>query len=118
MKTRAKSYREFWPLYLAEHRRPGTRRLHFLGTALAILLTLGAAVLWDWRPLSAAPFAGYGLAWLSHAVVERNRPATFRHPWWSMLGDLKMYGLMLTGGMSRELRRLAGNANSPLPRDP
>lgn len=100
-----KTYRAFWPLYLAEHRRPGNRHLHFLGTALALLLIASAAVLWDWRPLAAAPLAGYGLAWLGHAAVERNRPATFSHPLWSLGGDMHMFSLWLIGRLGAELRR-------------
>ena len=91
MSVRSKTYREFWPRYLAEHSRPGTRNLHFLGTGLG--LTLLAALL-----------AGYGFAWIGHAVVERNRPATFTHPLWSFISDFRMFGLWLRGRLGGELR--------------
>lgn len=102
---RATSYRDFWPLYLSEHRRAGTRRLHVLGTGLAVLLLVGAAVLADWRLIPAAIVAGYALAWAGHAFVERNKPATFTHPLWSLASDLRMFGLWLGGRLTAELRR-------------
>ena len=73
---------------------------------LALLcLVLAIAIRSGW-PLLVAPVVGYGFAWIGHFGVEHNRPATFRHPWWSLRGDARMFGLMLTGRMSRELRRL------------
>src|SRR3712207_274017 len=92
-----RSFRDFYPDYLAEHRHPVSRRLHFTGTAL-VLVTLGfAAVTGRWALLAAAPVFGYGLAWLGHFVFERNRPATFRHPLYSLAGDFVMFRDMLTG---------------------
>ena len=87
MDRRAASYREFWPLYLAEHGRPATRGLHYLGTGLGLVMLAAAAFFRDWRLLIVALFVGYGFAWLGHAFVERNRPATFRHPLWSFVSD-------------------------------
>jgi hypothetical protein len=95
--ARIASFEAFWPYYLGEHARPPTRWLHFLGT------NLGLAVV-AWSVASAQPLLlplallpGYGFAWVSHFLVERNRPATFTYPLWSLLGDLKMLGLMWTG---------------------
>jgi len=91
------SFRDFYPAYLAEHSQPKTRRLHFVGTLL-VLLFLGLA-LWtrEWLWLLAAPVAGYGLAWVGHLVFERNRPATFQHPLYSLAGDFMMFKDILTG---------------------
>ena len=97
MPTEYRSFREFYPDYLAEHRNAVSRRLHFAGTLL-VLATLGFAVAtarWGW--LLAMPVFGYGLAWLGHFVFERNRPATFRHPLYSLAGDFVMFRDMLTG---------------------
>jgi hypothetical protein len=74
--ARLKTYAEFWPFYLGEHSQAGTRALHFLGTLLGLGLLAAALVLWDWRLLASALVTGYGFAWLGHAFIERNRPAT------------------------------------------
>ena len=102
---RAASYRDFWPLYLAEHSRPATRGLHLFGTALSLALLAAAAALGDWRLVPAALVAGYAFAWIGHAFVERNRPATFTHPLWSLVSDFRMFGLWLTGRLDAELKR-------------
>lgn len=105
LQGRAKSYREFWPIYLAEHSRPATRALHYLGTGLGLVLLAGGLVMGDWRLVVAALGAGYGLAWIGHAFVENNRPATFTHPLWSFISDFRMFGLWLAGRLARELER-------------
>ncbi len=90
------SFRQFWPHYLAEHRHPLNRWLHFSGTLLLFPLAwLGFrdAALW----FLLMPICGYGFAWAGHFLVEHNRPATFRYPLWSLLADFKMFFLMLTG---------------------
>ena len=96
MEEEYRSFREFYPAYLAEHQNPTCRRLHFVGTVL-VLAAIAAAVLtrqWIW--LLAAPVLGYGFAWLGHFVFERNRPATFRHPLYSLAGDFVLFRDMLT----------------------
>jgi hypothetical protein len=106
--TPLNSFAEFWPFYVREHGQPWTRRLHFLGTNLALVLMIVAAVLRSWWLLLAVPLCGYGLAWFSHFVIERNRPATFRYPLWSLRGDMRMWWLTLTGRMPRETERILG----------
>jgi hypothetical protein len=91
------SFREFYPAYQTEHRDPTCRRLHFTGSAL-VLFTLGAAAAKrDWRWLIAAPLVGYGFAWAGHFFFEHNRPATFRHPLYSLAGDWTMFTEIVTG---------------------
>jgi hypothetical protein len=106
------SFEEFWPFYVGEHGRAATRALHFAGTSAGLLLA--ALALWKGEPilLLAAFVVSYGLAWAGHFLVERNRPATFRYPIWSLQGDFRMYGLMWRGRMSSEVERLraAGSA--------
>ncbi|KAL5217150.1 hypothetical protein ABZP36_017834 [Zizania latifolia] len=100
------SMEEFWGFYLSQHSKPGTRRWHFLGTLAALACALLAAVSGRAAPLLAAPVLGYGMAWYSHFFVEGNRPATFGHPVWSFLCDLRMFVLVLTGRIDAELARL------------
>ncbi len=99
------TYREFWPQYLAAPADRRTRALHYVGTGGAALLLALAAIGGDWRLLVAAPFVGYVPAWLGHAVFEGNRPQTFSHPAWSLVGDVRMLALFLSGRLAGELRR-------------
>lgn len=96
------SYREFWPFYVSQHLHPVNRALHFVGTALVHACLL-LAVVDTPRWLAAAPLAGYSLAWAGHFFFEKNQPATFSHPWWSLRGDFRMFWLSLLGRMGPEL---------------
>jgi hypothetical protein len=91
------SFTEFYPYYLGEHSNRVCRRMHFIGSSLVIAALLLALFTGqpDWLWLM--PLAGYGFAWIGHYVFEKNRPATFRHPFYSLLGDWVMYGQMLRG---------------------
>jgi hypothetical protein len=100
-----RSFAEFWPFYLREHSRPGTRALHYAGTSSVVLIALAALLTGTWGLLLAMPVAGYAFAWASHAAIERNRPATFTYPAWSLAADFKMWWLWLTGRLGPELRR-------------
>ncbi len=100
------NFADFWPYYLAEHSKPSTRALHFLATLAWLGLLLAAVVTSRWWLLAAIPVAAYGLAWASHFFLERNRPATFKYPLYSLLADHQMFLYMLIGRMTAELARL------------
>jgi hypothetical protein len=91
------SFAEFYPFYLGEHSHPICRRLHFIGSSLVIVVVLWALISGQLRWLWLAPVAGYGFAWVGHIAFEKNRPATFKHPLYSLLGDWVMYGQMWRG---------------------
>ena len=92
-----KTFADFWPHYLSEHSKAATRVMHCLGTlvAMAVVIFTIAAGKWWLFPIGLIP--GYTFAWVGHFFIEKNRPATFTHPFWSFLGDWKMLALMLTG---------------------
>ena len=107
-----RTYEEFWPFYVSQHMRPATRLLHFAGTTLVLGALAAAVFVSPWWAL-AMPLVGYAPAWIGHFGFERNRPATFKYPLWSLRGDFRMYRLMLLGRMGPEIeraRRLAGAA--------
>ena len=94
---RFQRFAEFYPFYLSEHRNRTCRRLHFVGTALVVLVVIAAVLSMNPWLLLGAPIAGYGFAWIGHFVFERNRPATFQHPWYSLLGDFILFRDILIG---------------------
>ena len=100
-----RSFAEFWPYYLREHSKPRTRALHYAGTALVVAIALFALATGRWSWLLAIPFAGYGFAWVAHFSVEKNRPATFTYPLWSLVADFRMWWLWLTGKLEPELEK-------------
>ena len=100
------SFREFYPYYLQEHSNKTCRRLHFIGTSLVIAIAAAALLTGNLSWLWALPLAGYGFAWLGHFGYEKNRPATFKHPWLSFLGDHKMACYMVSGRIDAEFERL------------
>ena len=99
MKTTEKriaNYREFWKYYLTQHRDPTCRLLHFSGTTLVFFLLM-MSVVFSRRFLYVVPLGGYGCAWAGHLFYEKNRPATFQYPFWSLMADIKMWWRMLIG---------------------
>lgn len=103
------SFEEFWPFYLQEHSKPSTRALHYIGTTLVVAIAVMAIVKAAWPWLAALPVAGYFFAWIAHFAVEKNRPATFTYPLWSLIADFKMWLFWLTGRLGPELERAGVN---------
>ncbi len=102
------SFEEFWPYYVSQHQDATCRRLHFVGTTLA----LGCVAAAPFYPpaLLAAPVMGYGFAWVGHFAFEKNKPASWaslQAAAWSLRGDFRMWRKMITGAMAAELERVA-----------
>ena len=100
------TFEEFWPYYVSQHQNATSRKLHFVGTTLA----LGCVAMSPVNPwaLLAAPLCGYGMAWLGHFAFEKNKPATWggaKFAVWSLRGDFRMWKRMLTNTMSVDLER-------------
>jgi hypothetical protein len=91
------SFREFYPFYLGEHTHRTSRRLHVSGTLLALALAATALLTGRLALLWAVPVAGYAFAWVGHYFFEKNTPATFTHPLYSLRGDFTMLYEVLTG---------------------
>jgi hypothetical protein len=91
------SFDEFYQFYLSEHGKRSTKLLHFTGTFL-VLVILGLALLrQNWMLLVLLPVVGYGFAWVGHFFFEKNKPASFSSPLYSLLGDFVMFKDILTG---------------------
>jgi len=95
--TKFDSFNDFYPYYLQEHKNRTCRRLHFIGSVLVLLLLLSGIITGNSSYFIMTPIAGYGFAWVGHFFFENNRPATFKHPLYSFMGDWKMFGQTLTG---------------------
>ena len=91
------SFASFYPFYLGEHRNSISRRLHFIGTSIAVLLLLRAVFTGEWLLLPIALGQGYAFAWVGHFFFEHNKPATFKFPLYSFMGDWRMWSDMLRG---------------------
>ena len=94
---RYRSFRDFYPFYLSEHSNPISRRLHFTGTSVALLLIIAAVLTQRWWLLAVALVQGYAFAWVGHFFFEHNKPATFKYPGFSLMGDWRLWWEMLTG---------------------
>jgi hypothetical protein len=92
-----KSFAAFYPYYLSEHSNRSCRRLHFVGSTLVLATLATILVTGLWSLVWLLPVLGYGFAWVGHFFFERNKPATFRYPLYSFIGDWVMYRDMLTG---------------------
>jgi len=112
---RFETFEAFWPYYLHEHRLINCRALHYVGTigSAALLIYLVSFQFWSWLPLVLV--AGYGPAWIGHFFIEKNKPATFKYPLWSLMGDYKMFYMAVNGELRGELSRLFGRQSKEVP---
>ncbi len=97
MENQFKTFADFYPFYLSEHSNTTCRRLHFIGTSLLILTLLYILFSARWIFLILLPIIGYGFAWAGHFFFEKNRPATFKYPFYSLAGDFVMFKDILVG---------------------
>lgn len=97
MENRIGNFAEFYPFYLGQHSNRTCRRLHFIGTSLVVIVLFYALLEGRFALLWLMPVFGYGFAWVGHFVFEKNKPATFQYPLYSLMGDFVMYKDILTG---------------------
>ena len=93
---RYRTFQDFYPFYMTEHANPVSRRLHVVGTGLVIVALFAGILANPWF-FAAAPVIGYGFAWIGHYVFEKNRPATFKYPLFSLMGDFRLFFETVTG---------------------
>ena len=101
---RIQTYEEFWKYYVGEHSKRSTRVLHFIGTCGVIGVILLSIFISPWL-LLLMPICGYAFAWIGHFGFEKNKPATFKYPFWSLISDFRMFGYTLIGKMGREAEK-------------
>lgn len=94
---RYQSLKEFYPFYLDQHQDPTSRMLHFVGTGFVILLFFWSLFTLTWWGFLLVPLVGYGFAWVGHYFFEKNKPATFQYPGYSLASDFKLFFDILTG---------------------
>lgn len=97
------SFDEFYPFYLKEHSHPLCRALHYIGSLLVLATLFYSLFSGRYKLLWLLPIIGYGFAWIGHFFIEKNRPATFKYPWYSFMGDWVMLKDFLTGQINKKL---------------
>jgi hypothetical protein len=93
---KAQTFAEFYPFYLGEHQHPTCRKLHFIGSSLALVCLLAFLRTGRWQMVILGLFIGYAFAWAGHFGFEKNQPASFKQPLYSFMGDWKMWWQLLT----------------------
>jgi len=94
---RYETFKEFYPFYLSEHSNKVRRLMHFIGTTLVLAILIYGVATEQYKLLWFLPVAGYGFAWIGHFVFEKNRPASFKQPFYSFIGDWVMYAQIWLG---------------------
>lgn len=93
------SFNDFYPFYLSQHKNQTNRRLHFVGSLSAIIILILSVITLNFKFLILSPIVGYAFAWVGHYFYEKNRPATFKYPGYSLMGDFRMVYEILIGKM-------------------
>ncbi len=97
MSERIRSFNEFYQFYLTEHSNTTSRRLHFIGTALVFVEAICLSYFDVWNLWYILPITGYFFAWVGHFFFEKNKPATFKYPLWSLASDFRLFFEILGG---------------------
>ncbi|WP_394388245.1 Mpo1-like protein [Shewanella woodyi] len=95
------TFKAFYPFYLSQHQNTTCRVLHYIGSFLVLVILIETVISQNWIQLALLPLVGYGFAWVGHFVFEKNRPATFQYPLYSLLGDWVMF----TQGIAKFFQR-------------
>lgn len=104
METKFTSLKDFYPYYLTEHRDKTCQVLHFIGTSLVLFFLLFAIISQQFVYLWCCPLAGYAFAWVGHFFFEKNKPATFQYPFYSLASDFIMYFHIITFQLPQKMR--------------
>jgi hypothetical protein len=109
LEKKYKSFSEFYPYYLSEHSNKANRTLHFLGTSLFFVSLIIGIISQQYKWFILMPIMGYGFAWVGHFFIEKNKPATFKYPLFSLTSDFYMYWHFITGQLDSELEQIKNN---------
>ena len=97
MEKRYTNFKDFYPYYLSEHSHKTTKLLHFIGTSISLYFLFNFFRTFDFIYIIFSLLSGYGFAWVSHFFIEKNKPATFKYPLYSLMGDFRMFFEILRG---------------------
>ena len=100
---RYSSFQSFYPYYLTEHKNKVSRTLHFIGTALVFICLIAGIITGRWVLFIIIPLCGYGFAWFGHYFFEKNKPATFKYPFYSLGSDFVMFFHIITGQIKKKM---------------
>ena len=97
MEKRYSNFKDFYPYYLSEHSHKTTKLLHFIGTSISLYFLFNFFRTFDFVYIILSLLSGYGFAWVSHFFIEKNKPATFKYPFYSFIGDHLMFIEIIMG---------------------
>ena len=97
MEKRYTNFKDFYPYYLSEHSHKTTKLLHFIGTSISLYFLFNFFRTFDFVSIILSLLSGYGFAWVSHFFIEKNKPATFKYPFYSFIGDHLMFIEIIMG---------------------